>query len=150
MKEQRKKVRKGLLKLFINSAVGVLCLTSLNSMAQQKVSDKTLKDVYKDAFLMGVAVTPAITSGRDKASQDIVIKHFNSITVENVMKAALVNPEPGVYNWGPADDFVAFGEKHNMFIIGHTLVWHNQVPAWFFTNAEGKPNTKEEQIERMR
>jgi endo-1,4-beta-xylanase len=119
-------------------------------MAQQKVSDKTLKDVYKDAFLMGVAVTPAITSGRDKISQDIVIKHFNSITVENVMKAALINPQPGVYNWGPADDYVAFGEKHKMFIIGHTLVWHNQVPAWFFTNAEGKPNTKEDQIERMR
>lgn len=111
---------------------------------------KTLKKEYKPAFLMGVAVSPAITSGADKASQDIVLKHFNSITVENVMKAALINPEPGVYNWGPADDYVAFGEKNNMFIVGHTLVWHNQVPAWFFTNAEGKPNTKQQQIERLR
>lgn len=125
-------------------------ITSSGVFAQQGGSSKTLKDVYKDAFLIGVAVTPAITSGRDKESQDIVIKHFNSITVENVMKAALVNPQPGVYNWGPADDFVAFGEKNKMFIIAHTLVWHNQVPAWFFTNAEGKPNTKEEQIERLR
>jgi endo-1,4-beta-xylanase len=109
-----------------------------------------LKDVYKDAFLIGTAVTPAITSGTDKASQEIVLKHFNSITVENVMKAALINPQPGVFNFGPADDFVAFGEKNKMFIIGHTLVWHNQCPAWFFTNAEGKPNTKAEQIERLR
>jgi endo-1,4-beta-xylanase len=112
--------------------------------------DLLLKDVYKNAFLMGVAVSPAITSGRDKASQDIVIKHFNSITVENVMKAALINPEPGVYNYGPADEYVAFGEKNKMFIIGHTLVWHNQCPPWFFTNAAGKPNTKEGQIERLR
>jgi endo-1,4-beta-xylanase len=148
--KQRKNLRKGLLKLFVKATVGVFCFATLNGMAQQKVSDKTLKDVYKDAFLMGVAVSPTITSGRDKASQDIVIKHFNSITVENVMKAALINPQPGVYNWGPADDYVAFGEKNKMFIIGHTLVWHNQVPAWFFTNTEGKPNTKEEQIERMR
>jgi endo-1,4-beta-xylanase len=109
-----------------------------------------LKDVYKDAFLIGTAVNPGITSGRDKATQDIVIKQFNSITVENVMKAALINPEPGVYNFGPADEFVAFGEKNKMFIIGHTLVWHNQCPPWFFTNASGKPNTKEEQIERLR
>jgi endo-1,4-beta-xylanase len=148
MKNQREKVCNGLFKLFVFSSIGMLSITS--SVAQQNTSDKTLKDVYKKAFLIGVAVNPAITSGRDKASQDIVIKHFNSITVENVMKAALINPRPGVYNWGPADDYVAFGEKHNMFIIGHTLVWHNQVPAWFFTNAEGKSNTKEEQIERLR
>lgn len=128
----------------------VMWLSAISLSAQQKTSEKTLKDVYKDAFLVGVAVTPGITSGTDKASQDIVIKHFNSITVENVMKAALINPQPGVYNWGPADDYVAFGEENKMFIIGHTLVWHNQVPAWFFTNAEGKPNTKEEQVERMR
>lgn len=121
-----------------------------NVFAQQIAVNKTLKEVYKDAFLIGVAVTPAITSGADKASRDIVVKQFNSITVENVMKAALINPQPGVYNWGPADDYVAFGEKNKMFIIGHTLVWHNQVPGWFFTNAEGKPNTKEQQIERLK
>lgn len=112
--------------------------------------DRTLKDVYKDAFLVGTAVTPAITSGRDKATQDIVIKQFNAVTVENVMKAALINPSPGVYNFSPADDFVAFGEKNKMFIVAHTLVWHNQCPDWFFTNAQGKPNTKDEQIERLR
>lgn len=157
------------------STLALTCLNPFNIAAQQKKEvkkvvktttgkqktkssittslakdERALKDVYKDAFLMGVAVNPAITSGRDKESQDIVIKHFNSITVENVMKAALINPQPGVYNWGPADDYVAFGEKNKMFIIGHTLVWHNQVPAWFFTSAEGKPNTKEEQIERLR
>ncbi|MFT3750821.1 MAG: endo-1,4-beta-xylanase [Agriterribacter sp.] len=111
---------------------------------------KTLKDVYKNAFLVGTAVTPAITSGKDNATQDIVVKHFNSITVENVMKAGLINPQPGVYDFAAADDFVAFGEKHKMFIVGHTLVWHNQCPDWFFINANGQPNTKEEQIERLR
>lgn len=113
-------------------------------------SNSTLKDAYKEAFLVGVAVNPAITSGKDKVSQEIVVKQFNSITVENVMKAAPINPQPGVYNWGPADEYVDFGEKNSMFIVGHTLVWHNQVPAWFFTNASGKSNTKEEQIERLR
>jgi endo-1,4-beta-xylanase len=124
--------------------------TGSKNIRNSPADNRVLKDVYKNAFLIGAAVTPAITSGRDKASQDIVVKHFNSITVENVMKAALINPEPGVYNFGPADDFVSFGEKNNMFIIGHTLVWHNQCPAWFFTNTDGKPNTKKEQIERLR
>jgi len=133
----------------------VLALLLLGSARSQNINKKTgttqvLKEVYKDAFLVGAAVTPSITSGADKASQEILLQHFNSITVENVMKAALINPQPGVFNFGPADDYVAFGEKNNMFIIGHTLVWHNQCPAWFFTNAAGQPNTKAEQIERLR
>jgi endo-1,4-beta-xylanase len=129
----------------------VLSLTSQpQNISETSSRDTVLKDVYKSAFFIGVAVTPGITSGQDKLSQDIVVKQFNSITPENVMKAALINPQPGVYNWGPADDYVAFGLKNKMFIIGHTLVWHNQVPAWFFTNTQGKPNTKEEQIERLR
>lgn len=150
MKAKQKKLYTASFKFLFYSAIGVLCLPPSVVFAQGGGSGKTLKDVYKDAFLMGVAITPAIASGRDKASQDIVISQFNSITVENVMKAALVNPQPGVFNWAPADEYVAFGEKNKMFIMGHTLVWHNQVPAWFFTNAEGKPNTKAEQIERLR
>lgn len=119
---------------------------------QNKPTNTThsLKEAYNGTFLMGSAVNEAIISGKDKASQEIVIQQFNSITAENVMKAALINPEPGVFNFGPADEFVAFGEKHNMFIIGHTLVWHNQCPDWFFTNERGQPNTKDEQIERLR
>lgn len=120
------------------------------TVSKTPFSEGALKDAYKNAFLVGVAVNPAITSGRDNVSQEIIRKQFNAITVENVMKAAVINPQPGVYNWGPADEYVAFGEKNNMFIVGHTLVWHNQVPAWFFTNDEGKPNTKEEQLERLR
>jgi endo-1,4-beta-xylanase len=143
--------------LFVASMLLQQCLFAQKSsplpvskVIKETDGNKTLKDVYKDAFLMGVAVSPVITSGADKTSRDIVVKHFNSITPENVMKAALINPQPGVYNWGPADDYVAFGEKNKIFIIGHTLVWHNQIPSWFFTNAEGKPNTKEQQIERLR
>ena len=166
MKKKQQIFHSQLPDLLLYSAMAVLCFCP-GSMQAQSGADKkaavaeskegkpatgglVLKNVYKDAFLVGTAVTPAITSGTDKASQDIVVTHFNAITVENVMKAALINPSPGVYNFGPADDYVAFGEKNKMFIVGHTLVWHNQCPAWFFTNAAGKPNTKEEQIERLR
>lgn len=111
---------------------------------------QTLKDAYKDAFKMGVAVNEGIVSGRDKALQDIVVKQFNTITIENSMKAERINPRPGVFNYEAADAFVEFGKKNNMFIVGHTLVWHNQTPAWFFQNEDGKPKTKEEVKERLR
>jgi endo-1,4-beta-xylanase len=45
---------------------------------------------------------------------------------------------------------VAFGEKHGMAVMGHTLVWHSQTPRWVFEDADGKPATREALIERMR
>ena len=140
-----------LLKAGILIAAGFsLALYGCNDQKKTGDSSATLKEAFEDAFLIGSAVNEAIVSGEDSASQGIVTQQFNTITAENVMKAALINPEPGVYLFGPADDFVDFGEKHQLFIVGHTLVWHNQCPPWFFTNAADKPNTKEEMIERLR
>jgi endo-1,4-beta-xylanase len=109
-----------------------------------------LKEAYKNVFLVGTAVNAAVVSGENALSQALVPMHFNSITAENVMKTEVVNPKPGIYDFAAADAFVAYGERHGMFIVGHTLVWHNQTPAWFFLDDEGKPNTREAQIERMR
>jgi endo-1,4-beta-xylanase len=109
----------------------------------------TLMEAYKEGFKIGVAVNDNIVSGKDLASQNIVVKHFNSITLENSMKAALINPQPGVFNFGPADAFIDFGKKNNMFIIGHTLAWHNQTPDWFFQDNNGKPKSKEEVAQRL-
>ncbi len=125
-------------------------IASFVSTAGAQDLPESLKEAYKDAFRMGTAVNEAIVSGTDPKSQAITVKQFNSITAENVMKAEVLNPQPGVYDFAAADRFVEFGEKHDMFIIGHTLVWHNQTPAWFFHDENGTPNTKEAQIERMR
>lgn len=127
-----------------------LFLMGCQQVATTAETPNSLQEAYKDAFMMGTAVNEAIVDGSDDVSQDLVLKHFNTLTVENVMKAEEINPEPGEWNYGPADAFVDFGEKHDMFIVGHTLVWHNQTPAWFFEDSEGNPNTPEEQIERMR
>lgn len=112
--------------------------------------EQTLKDAYAGAFRVGVAVGNFVQSGRDAASLAIVERHFNTITPENVMKAQPINPRPGVYNFAPADAFVEFGEARGMFIVGHTLVWHNQTPDWFFVDDDGNPNTLEQQLERLR
>jgi endo-1,4-beta-xylanase len=110
----------------------------------------SLRAAYADAFKIGVALGGGVLSGRDPAALAIVEAQYNSITPENAMKAGPLNPAPGVWNFGPADAFVEFGEAHDLFIVGHTLVWHNQTPAWFFVDENGEPNSPAEQIERMR
>lgn len=138
------------LKVIILSIFAVLISCKKQDPENNNHSDLTLKESFKNDFRIGMAVNEEISSGKDLVSQNIILKQFNSITPENVMKAERINPEPGVYNFKPADDFVAFGQKNKMFIVGHTLIWHNQTPEWFFQDKNGNPNTKEAQMERMR
>lgn len=99
-----------------------IALAAANAAAQPA---ETLKDAYAGAFKIGVAVGGGVLSGRDPASLAILERHFNSITPENAMKPQPINPRPGVYNFEQADAIVEFAEARGMFIVGHTLVWHN-------------------------
>lgn len=125
-------------------------ILSCEKTDQQTTTNTNLKQAYQEAFLIGSALNESIVSGADSVLTNIVIDQFNTITPENVMKAGPINPEPGIYNFEPADKLAEFGHKHGMFIVGHTLIWHNQTPGWFFTNEKGEPNTPEQQLERMR
>ncbi len=109
----------------------------------------TLQEVFKDDFLIGGAFNHNLVSGRDPKAAAIAAKHLNTATSENNMKWALIHPRPGHYNWGPADDFMAFCEKHQMVPIGHTLVWKSQVPGWVFSDDAGNRITREALLARM-
>ncbi len=109
-----------------------------------------LKDVFKQDFLIGAALNPNQFSGRDARGVGIIINHFNSITPENVLKWESVHPRQNTYSFEGPDAYVAFGEKHHMFIIGHTLVWHNQTPRWVFQDDQGNPVNRETLLNRLR
>lgn len=109
-----------------------------------------LKDVFKDDFHIGVALSLDQITGQEPDTLSVVEKHFSSITPENILKWEEVHPAPGQYNFEAADRFVALGEKHKMFIVGHTLVWFHQTPGWVFQDEAGKPLSREALLERMR
>lgn len=110
----------------------------------------SLKQAFNNYFLMGSAINKSVFSGADTVLKNIVIKEYNTITPENCMKAESVSPLPGVYDFAVADSLVSFAQDNNMFIVGHTLIWHNQTPVWFFTNEKGNPNTPKQQKEQLR
>lgn len=110
----------------------------------------TLKEAYKGDFLIGAAVNSAQFTGTDARSAELVARQFNSITPENVLKWERIHPRPGVYNFDLPDKYVEFGEKNHMFIVGHCLVWHAQVPNWVFEDDKGKPLTRDALLQRMR
>lgn len=110
----------------------------------------SLKELFKDKFYIGVALSTRQIRGRDTAALSIVKTHFNSIVAENCMKSMSLQPKEGQFQFADADQFVDFGEKNGMFIIGHTLIWHSQTPDWFFKNEQGGEVSREVLIERMK
>ena len=55
-----------------------------------------------------------------------------------------------VFNWTSADRIADFARQNNMSMRGHTLVWHSQTPAAFFTDDNGTQLTKEQLYERLK
>jgi len=109
----------------------------------------TLKDAYRGVFHVGAAINERQIAGTDDVSTRIVATQFDSISPENVLKWERVHPEPDNYNFDLADKYVAFGQKNHMFIVGHNLVWHSQVPSWVFQDEQGKPLTRDALLKRM-
>lgn len=127
----------------------LLALTGL-SCSTPESAPTTLKDAFQEHFLMGAAIGRFQMSGRDSIGLMLVEKHFNSITPANMMKWERIHPKPGVYNFEPVDRFIEFGEAHGMYIVGHTLIWHNQMPDWVFEDGSGNPVVRDTLIRRMR
>ena len=139
---------KGGLKIFVPfcGLVFVLLCVCVRVAGQQRV----LKDVFKNDFMIGAALNRRQIFEEDKRGAEIVRTQFNSITPENVLKWALVHPEPGRYDFAAPDRYVEFGQKHGMFIVGHTLVWHNQTPRWVFEDDKGNAVDRETLLSRLR
>lgn len=125
--------------------LGAFLLTQATAAAES-----TLREVFEDDFLVGVALNGPMVTGRNTEAGEIAGSQFSSLTAENDMKWQSVHPEPGRYTFEAADAYVEFAEKHDMKVIGHTLVWHSQTPGWVFHGENGEELEREELLRRMK
>lgn len=108
-----------------------------------------LKDFYHEYFPIGVAL--GASTYADHKQDSLIRTNFNTITAENCMKPHHIGVAEGEYNFVEADDMIAYAEQNGMSVRGHTLLWHQSTPDWFFANdTEGNAATKELVYERLR
>jgi endo-1,4-beta-xylanase len=95
-------------------------------------------------FPVGAAIEPSSTTNATDSA--LLIKHFSSITAENVMKPDTLWPSvPGTSqpasspNFTQADILVNFAAVNNMRLRGHTLLWHRTIPAWMLDGPLNEP-----------
>lgn len=112
------------------------------------VTDVSLKELYKDYFMIGTIYTTTIESGADKA---LVTQHFDIITPENIMKPEYMQPKEGTFNFTQSDRMMLYADAFELKVVGHTLAWHSQTGKWLGqTNKEGNTVTREEAIEQLK
>lgn len=129
-------------------AVGCSLGMASHSLAQTTGIPR-LKDAFKGDFLVGAALNAAQFTSENELEANIIKQQFDCISPENCLKWESVHPEPGQYDFTLADQYVEFGQKNGMIIIGHNLIWHNQIPQWVFQDGHGKPVDRNTLLARM-
>ncbi|MFI5839300.1 endo-1,4-beta-xylanase [Catenuloplanes sp. NPDC051500] len=97
----------------------------------------SVRDVVTE-FPVGAAITPAALLGEHGK---LLTKHFDSVTPGNALKWDATEPTEGTFRFTDADTIVDFAKANGLAVRGHTLVWHNQTPAWVFLDADGAAMT---------
>lgn len=133
--------------MILGALLAVLVSVSARSLCAE--DPPALKDVFKDDFLVGTCLGTSQVMGEEPKALELAAKQFSATTPENCLKWAEVHPEADQYNFDPVDKYVEFGEKHDMFIVGHTLCWHNQTNPWAFEGVDGKPLDRATALKRL-
>jgi endo-1,4-beta-xylanase len=122
----------------------VLVSASCGSIRIDRSGDGGASSIELDSF-RSEASTPVLAGSRnlwvgsavnanalqaDQAYRDKLAAELTSVTAEDAMKWAVVEPTRGQLDWAQADAIVDFATEHGQRVRGHTLVWHQSLPAW--------------------
>lgn len=127
--------------------LGMAAIAILDGFAQ---AENTLRGAFADKFLIGAALNVRQVESKDKALQALVRNQFSAVVAENCMKAEVVQPKEGVFKFEDGDRLCDLAEKNGQVVTGHCLIWHSQVPKWFFKDKEGKTVSRDVLIQRMK
>ncbi|GAA1385560.1 endo-1,4-beta-xylanase [Peribacillus frigoritolerans] len=125
--------------VFTLSSFPTTVLPVINASAAEVVNGKapgtsakevvSLKEVYKDHFLIGNTVSPADLT--NAAKYDFMKFHYNALTPENATKPDSIwsNPTRDP-SFTSADNMLTQVKADGFYTIGHALAWHNQSAGW--------------------
>lgn len=110
--------------------------------AESQPSDERAPDVVAEQELVGLrraaraagkligAAVEAPALRDDATYGEVLAREFDYVTPEDAAKWGALSPAAGAYAWDDLDSIVDFAERQSQKIKGHTLIWHQQLPAW--------------------
>ena len=107
-------------------------LSGCCGFTNQEKTLSSLSVAFEDQFRFGTSIKNDTLETNDNGLLTLIAKEFNAITADNAMKWEGLQPRLKEFNWHKSDKFVNFGQRNNMQITGHVLVWHKQTPNYVF------------------
>ena len=104
----------------------------------------SLAKTYEKYFKIGAAVARINID----SYEELLKKHFNSVTPENEMKYLLTEPEEGKFTFDAADKIFDTARRLGIKVRAHAPVWHNQTADWMYKDGD-KPAAPELIFERI-
>jgi endo-1,4-beta-xylanase len=88
-----------------------------------------MKNGFADKFMFGNIFNPSDVSASEVTNK-MLTRHYNVLTAENNMKPDQLSNGKGSYNFSTADRMVNAAIASGFKVVGHTLLWHSQIPQW--------------------
>ncbi|MEO1324854.1 MAG: endo-1,4-beta-xylanase [Pseudomonadota bacterium] len=92
--------------------------------------EQAARDVFENDFLFGAAVQAGQVTGGG-IDQELAERHLNSITAEFEMKANIIAPTQGNYDFSAGDALLDFATANGAVLRGHALIWYRSTPGYF-------------------
>jgi endo-1,4-beta-xylanase len=146
MKERLPMVDHRGLRAIALALAGVVALALAPSRSGASPTAEPLRvPAERRGFYVGAAVD-ATPLASESAYRATLAREYNVCVAENVFKFEALHPAPGTYDFAASDAIADFARANGMKLRGHTLVWHNQLPAW----VTGGSFTRDEAIAILR
>ncbi len=120
--------RRQLLLLPLLAALGWGVARALPKAPRQAAA--SLQDLAAARGLVGWGAAVTNQQLQDPGLRQLVISQAGLIVPESEMKWDGLEPSPGRFDFSAPDRLLAFAREHQLRMRGHTLLWHEQLPAW--------------------
>ncbi len=114
---------------FLGGAASALMMPARAGLAANCSDARSLGAAAVDAGVqfgcsIGVDVLP------DRPYVDLMLREARILTTDLAFKLPFINPERGRFDYGPADQLVAFARTNKLPLRAHTLFWDLANPEW--------------------
>jgi endo-1,4-beta-xylanase len=91
----------------------------------------TLREAASSRGLSYGCAVGAAQLTQDAAFAALVSRECGMVVPENDLKWTALRPTASSFSFDRADAVMQFATEHGIKVRGHTLVWHEALPAWF-------------------